>query len=86
MYANVYDLKMARHYADMNAEEMEYDGAGFWGRFTAVSSIVAGVLGVASGVALLVTPEPTGVTKIGGVAGIFGGISAIAWGLSYFFD
>ena len=45
-------------------------------------AIVAGVCGVVGGVTLLLTPEPTGLTKVAGYAAITGGVATIASGVA----
>lgn len=77
---------MPTNYVDMNADEIEYDGAGFWGCLAAACSIVTGIGSIIGGVAALLTPEPTLITKIAGWTSIVGGIGAISGGIAYFAD
>ena len=66
-------------------EELELvniDAGTFWGAVGGAFTVVGGVAGVVGGAALLMTPEPTGLTKIGGGAAIGVGVSAVIGGVA----
>lgn len=69
------------NFSELSYNEMlEIDGGRNW--LATIAGTVAGVATIVVGVCVLLTPEPTGLTKVAGWATIVAGVATIAWAWS----
>lgn len=61
---------------------LEIEGGTFWGVVNGAFGVVAGAAGCVGGALLLATPEPTGLTKVGGYAAVAAGASGVIGGIA----
>lgn len=72
------EMVMTNGFTELSANELEViEGGRNW-----VATIAGTVAGVVGGVCLLITPEPTTLTKVGGWAAVTGGVSSVVWAWS----
>lgn len=74
------NLVMPSHYVELDNDEMSYvDGGGLFGKiWGTICTAVVGVATIVGGICALLVPEPTMVTKVGGVAAIIAGVGTLA--------
>lgn len=73
------NLVLPTHYVELDRDEMSYvDGGGLFGKiFGTIGAIFAGVGTIVGGVCMLLVPEPTTLTKVGGIAAIVAGVGTL---------
>ena len=73
------NLVMPTHYQELTREEMEYvDGGGLFSKiWDTVCAAVGGCATIVAGVGGVLAPDPTGLTKVIGVATIVGGVTIL---------
>ena len=63
-------------------ELFDVEGGTVWGVVNGVFTTISGVAGVVCGAALLVAPEPTGLSKVAAVSAIIVGVATAIGGIA----
>lgn len=72
------EMVLSNGFCELSLDDiMEIDGGRNW--VATVAGTIAGGAAIVGGVAGLLTPEPTGATKVVGYSAIVGGVASIVW-------